>query len=309
MRRNPPSGGTGETIMNDSNFNRRDFLKASAAVSGIALAGAAVANRHPHPRPTSLQYLDRNMYRKNTDVLAHYGQGQHRVGKMQMMAIGERRFMFQQGDVIEITNPYKPVLLGRNAFLGGQVQLGYNNKLGKWILMTGRGSRATFTTPEWPHGKYDNPLLIDGNLKETGLRGVRFYDASNPEKLVLLSQWSCDQGDPTRQVQTGAGVHRSYYDGGRYAYLDAGPDNREITVIAAAASARTIRRTSRRRASRIRTSPRIRFSTRACNCSTWPIQQIRKTLATLYRRRPATSINTTAIRATPTTCSSNGIEN
>jgi hypothetical protein len=208
-----------------NNFDRRHFLKAGAAVGGIALAGTSMANRHPHPRPTSLQYLDRNMYRKNTDVLAHYGQGQHRGGKMQMMAIGERRFLFQQGDVIEVTNPLKPALLGRNAFLGGQIQLAYNNRLGKWILMTGRGSRATFSSPKWPHGKYDNPLLIEGNIKEEGLRGVRFYDASNPEKLALLSQWSCDQGDPLRKVQEGAGVHRSYYDGGRYAYLDAGPDN------------------------------------------------------------------------------------
>ena len=114
--------------MND--FKRRDFLKAGAAASGVVLAGAAVANRHPAPRPTSLQYLDCNMYRKNTEVLAHYGQGQHRGGKMQMMAIGERRFLFQQGDVIEITNPFEPVLLGRNAFIGGQLQLAYNNKLG-----------------------------------------------------------------------------------------------------------------------------------------------------------------------------------
>ena len=83
--------------MDNNKFNRRDFIKAGAAAGGIALAGAAGANRHPAPRPTSLQYLDRNMYRKNTDVLAHYGQGQHRGGKMQMMAIGERRFIFQQG--------------------------------------------------------------------------------------------------------------------------------------------------------------------------------------------------------------------
>ena len=138
-----------------------------------------MANRHPHPRPTSLQYLDRNMYRKQTDVLAHYGQGQHRGGKMQMMAIGERRFLFQQGDVIEVTNPLKPVLLGRNAFLGGQIQLGYNNKLGKWILMTGRGSRATFSTPKWPHGKYDNPLLIDGNIK---------VEQIDPENIKLIIQ-------------------------------------------------------------------------------------------------------------------------
>ena len=209
----------------DNRFTRRDFVKLGAAAGGALLAGVAGANRHPHPRPTSLSYLDRNMYRKNTDVLAVFSPGHHRGNKMQMMAVGDRRYLFQMGDVIDVSNPTKPTLVARNAFLGGQLQLAYNNKLGKWILMTGRGSRATFSTPKWPHGKYDNPLLIEANIKEAGLRGVTFYDATHPEKIVQLSQWSCDQGDPKRPLQTGGGTHRNYYDGGRYAYLDGAPDN------------------------------------------------------------------------------------
>ena len=54
---------------------------------------------------------------------------------------------------------------------------------------------------------------------------MRFYDATDPAKIVPLSEWSCDQGDPKRPIQTGSGTHRSYYDGGRYAYLDTAPDN------------------------------------------------------------------------------------
>ena len=212
----------------DDRISRRDFIKIGAAAGGAALAGTqlvetAFANRHPAPRPTSLSYLDRNMYRKNTDVLAVFSPGHHRGNKMQMMAVGERRYLFQAGDVIDVSNPVKPELVGRNAFLGSAVQLAYNNKLGKWILMTGRGSRATFSTPKWPHGKYDNPLLIEANIKEQGLRGVRFYDATDPAKLVPLSEWACDQGDPRRPQQTGSGTHRNYYDGGQYAYLDTAP--------------------------------------------------------------------------------------
>src|SRR5688572_7310821 len=90
------SSGTGD-IMKESDggarrLTRRDFIKFGAAAGGAALAATqladtARANRHPAPRPTSLTYLDRNMYRKNTDVLAVFSQGHHRGNKMQMMAV------------------------------------------------------------------------------------------------------------------------------------------------------------------------------------------------------------------------------
>jgi hypothetical protein len=208
-----------------SDNKRRDLLKFGAALGVAGAVPLAYANRHPHVRPTSLAYLDRNMYRSNTDVLAHFDPGEERGSKMQMMSIGSRRFLFNRRDVIEVTEPTKPVLVNKGAYASGQVQLAFNRKLGKWILMTGHGSMGTFSTKEWPHGKYDNPALIKRNIEQKGLRGVRFYDASDPAKLVLLSEWSCDQGDPKREVQTGSGTHRNYYDGGQYAYLDTGPDN------------------------------------------------------------------------------------
>ena len=211
-------------------FTRREFIKLGAVTGGVALGGfastgPALANRHPHVRPTSLPYLDRNMYRKDTDVLAHFEPGQERGAKMQMMAIGPRRFLFNRGDVIEVTEPLRPKMFNKRGYVGGQLQLAYNGKLGKWILMTGRGSRGTFSTDKAPNGKYDDPSLIPANINEKGLRGVRFYDASDPAKIVPLSEWSCDGGDPKREVQTGSGTHRNYYDGGRYAYLDTAPDN------------------------------------------------------------------------------------
>ncbi|HUR58644.1 MAG TPA: twin-arginine translocation signal domain-containing protein [Opitutaceae bacterium] len=211
-------------------ITRRDFVKWAAAAGGTAaaglqLGGEALANRHPKPRPTSLPYLDRNMYRKNTDVLAIVDPGEERGSKMQMMSIGPRRFLFNRRDIIEVTDPLKPVTVNKQAYASGQIQVAYNRRLSKWILMTGHGSMGTFSTPKWPHGKYDNADLIKRNLEQKGLRGVRFYDCSDPTKLVLLSEWSCDQGDPKREVQTGSGVHRCYWDGGQYAYLDTGPDN------------------------------------------------------------------------------------
>jgi hypothetical protein len=216
-------------------ITRRDAIKISAVAGGVAATGAtllgpalltpALANRHPAPRPSSLKYLDRNMYRKGADVCAIFELGRHRGNKMQMMAIGPRRFLFQAGDVIDVTDPLKPVMFNRQGYAGGQLQLAYNEKLKKWILMTGSGVAGTFSTPKWPNGKYDNPDLVKRNIEQKGLRGVRFYDATDPAKITLLSEWCCDQGDPRRPVQTGSGTHRNYYDGGQYAYLDTAPDN------------------------------------------------------------------------------------
>ena len=181
--------------MANGRYTRRDFITLGAAAGALAAAGpgliaSAWANRHPHPRPTSLKYLDRNMYRKHTDVLAHFDPGEERGAKMQMMAVGARRFLFSRGDVIEVTDPLKPTMFNKKGYVGNQVQLAYNRKLGKWILMTGAGVAGTFSTPQAPRGKYDDPSMIQQNINQKGLRGVRFYDASDPARVVPLSQWS-----------------------------------------------------------------------------------------------------------------------
>jgi hypothetical protein len=216
--------------MDKKHISRRDFIALAGTAGAAALAapdliGSALANRHPHPRPTSLKYLDRNMYRKNTNVLAHFDAGEERGAKMQMMAIGDRRYLFNRGDVIDVSEPLHPKMFNKKGYVGNQVQVAYNRKLGKWIMMTGAGVAGTFSTPKAPHGKYDEPAMIQQNINQKGLRGVRFYDVSDPAKIVPLAHWSCDQGDPKREVQTGSGTHRSYYDGGQYAYLDTAPDN------------------------------------------------------------------------------------
>jgi len=96
------------------------------------------------------------MYRKNTDVLAHFDPGEEHGGKMQMMAIGERRFLFQARRRDRSVGPAQAEAINKKGFGGSQLQLAYNNKLGKWILMTGAGVAGTFSTPQWPLGKYDN---------------------------------------------------------------------------------------------------------------------------------------------------------
>ncbi len=171
---------------------RRDFLR-TAAGAGLALASsplAALADHHGHPSPNSISYLDRRLYIRNMEILAHFGPGQSRHGKMQMMSAGDRRYIFQQGDVIDVSDVRKPTMFNKGGFEGFQVQVAYNQNLKKWILMAGAQTPITDSTPEAPMGKYDDPHLDDKRKNYQGLRGVRFYDATNPSKIVKLSEFS-----------------------------------------------------------------------------------------------------------------------
>jgi len=198
--------------------------------TGGTLARIALANNHPHPHQGSLDFLDTGTYVRNCEVHVHLDVATENGGKSQIMAIGKRRFLFNSGNVWDISDALHPELVNQDAWRGGQLQLAYNRSLRKWILMTGAAPPPTSSTPEAPDGKYGDPRLIDNSRYYAGLRGVRVYDASKPEQLNLLSLWSCDQGDPQRAVQTGGGTHRNYYDGGRYAYLDAAPDDSFINM-------------------------------------------------------------------------------
>src|ERR1700693_3303444 len=131
---------------------RREFIRGAAGAS-LLVAGsnvAAWADHHGHPTPQSLSYLDRRMYIHNMEILAHFMPGQARNGKMQMMYIGNRRYLFQQGDVIDISDIRKPQVHNKCGFQGNQVQVAYNKELKKWILMTGAQSPITDSTPEAP---------------------------------------------------------------------------------------------------------------------------------------------------------------
>src|SRR3974390_2344912 len=91
--------GTGEPPAAHTHSSRREFLRAAAG-AGLALAAGplrTLADPHGHPSPNSISYLDRRMYIRNMELLAHIP-GEHRNGKMQIMSIGDRRYIFQQGD-------------------------------------------------------------------------------------------------------------------------------------------------------------------------------------------------------------------
>jgi len=211
-------------------MRRRDFMRMGAAggclLAGTSLPKILLANQHPHPHDHSLDYLDRNTYVHNMQVHGHLFPGTVRNDEIEMMAIGKRRFLFQQACIIDVTDPLHPELVSENSYIGdGDIQLAYNRGLGKWILITSADVPSTSSHPGAINGKYDDPSLIDRCINLPGLRGVRIYDATNPEDVRLLSKWSCDQLDPDRELQTGSGTAHNFYSGGRYAYLDAAFDN------------------------------------------------------------------------------------
>lgn len=211
---------------NDRLNNRREFLKASSTLlGGVAFSQHAFANRHPHPNPGSYGQLDRKMYVHNMEVHGHFLPGEERGSKAQLMARGRRRFIFQGSDVIDVTEPLKPTVINRGGYIGGTANLAYNHELKKWVHLVRASAPNTGTNGDAPLGKYAYPEKISHAVNHPGLRGVRLYDATDPERLDLLSEWSCDQGDPSREIQTGGGTHRNFYSGGRYAYLDTAPDN------------------------------------------------------------------------------------
>jgi hypothetical protein len=204
---------------NNPQPTRREFLQ-TAAGAALALAGSALpvrANNHPHPSPQSLTYLDRRMYLHNMELIAHILPGQNRGAKMQMMSAGSRRYLVQDGCFIDVSNLRKPFIYHHGGWKNYQAQVAWNQKLRKWILITSAAAPITGSTPTAPHGKYDDPKLLDNWRNYKGLRGIRVYDISEPTRMALLAEFSTGA--------TGSGTHRNYYDGGRYAYLDTAPDD------------------------------------------------------------------------------------
>ena len=192
-------------------------------IAGVMFSSAALAQPAPaKPQPQ----LEQKSYIKGLKLLGTHFAGSDRTGKMQMMELNGRRYMIQAhqvvvdpakaadggehgyenvGAIYDITDPLKPIVVADNIWKGTiQIQVAYSESARKWLLVTG---------------------YMQLGVDREGLRGIEIYDLSNPAQPRMLSRWSVDGGDPSRKVQTGLGTHRLYYDGGRYLYIPAAPDN------------------------------------------------------------------------------------
>lgn len=166
--------------------------------------------------PGTMTELDRNQYSDNMSLLAHHFPGDNRPGKLQMMAIGDRRYLFQfvfpgenwdwvfaRGEILDVTDPLHPVVVNDFGFRGYSINLAWHAPSSRWILMEVQG---TFGDPyDWAPGP----------------RGFRLLDVTDPTEVTVISSFSTDGGDPSRIWQGGSGTHRDYWDGGRYAYVGA----------------------------------------------------------------------------------------
>ncbi len=186
------------------------YRASGLAIFVMGCTGATGVSAHPTYETSVLGHyrlvdeLDRNQYADNVTLLKQHFAGENRGAKLQMMNIGDRRYLFQQGQVLDVTDPMNVTVVSDGQYIGRQVQAAYSQSAGKWILMT--SAQVTGA---------GNP----------GLRGVRIYDVSNPANIVHLTDYSTDRRDPRRAVQSGSGTHRNYWDGGRYAYLDSQMDD------------------------------------------------------------------------------------
>jgi hypothetical protein len=189
-------------------------IAAHAQVTGIMPGGGKVPFRLPLG---ALPYLDRKQYIHNMEMHAHLAGASISSGEplMVMWAKGRQRLLPGSRGFVDISEGKNPVIIETGSTRPGGAVV-YNTKLKKWIMMTSAGRPLTAANPEHPYGQYDKALREE-ILNYKGLRGIRTYDVTDPRKPVLLQEFSTGE--------RGGGTHHNFYDGGKYAYLDAGWDD------------------------------------------------------------------------------------
>ncbi len=202
--------------------NRRQVLTGAAGAAVAGLAGGAHGQYSgimegglgvPFRLPAgALNYLDRNEYIHNMEIISYIEGPQIWAGEplMTMWARGEQRLISASEGWLDVTDPRNPqytdVGLGRGT-------VAYQESTGKWLLMRPHGQPLSGAGPEFPHGRYHEERYRQA-VSYDGLRGTSTYDVTDPSDPVLLNEFSTGP--------TGSGTHHNYYDGGRYAYVDAG---------------------------------------------------------------------------------------
>ena len=206
-------------------INRREILAGAAGIavagltspmgaraqfSGIMEGGLGVPFRLPLG---ALNYLDRNEYIHNMEIISYIEGPQLRSGEplMAMWARGAQRMIMAGRGWLDVTNPRNPEYIDLGMGMNGTVS--FQESTGKWIFMRTHGQPLSGAEPGFPHGRYHEEKFRQ-SVSYTGLRGISTYDITDPSDPKLLNEFSTGK--------TGSGSHHNFYDGGRYAYLDAG---------------------------------------------------------------------------------------
>jgi hypothetical protein len=186
------------------------IMTARAQYTGIMEGGGGVPFRLPKG---SLNYLDRNQYIHNMEIISFTEGETLSSGEplMTMWASGAQRLLPTGNGWLDVSDPGKPGIMDLGMRMRGTVSFQESTK--KWIFMETMGEPLTGAGPGHPHGRWHEEIRRTAE-SYTGLRGVRTYDVSDPAKPKVLGEFSTGP--------TGSGTHDNYFDGGRYAYLDAG---------------------------------------------------------------------------------------
>ncbi len=204
-------------------ISRREVLKGTA---GAALAGLSVSATAqysglmegglglPFRLPMgALNYLDRNQYLHNMEIISYTEGPQISSGEplMTMWARGDRRLLPTNIGWLDLSNPRDPEIIDLGMNIRGTVS--FQESTGKWLFMSRHGQPLSGASPQYPHGRYHEENYRQA-VGYDGLRGIRTYDVTDPTSPDLMNEFSTGE--------TGSGTHHNFYDGGRYAYLDAG---------------------------------------------------------------------------------------
>lgn len=191
-------------------------MNAIAQVEGVMPGGGTIPFRLPMG---ALDYLDPGQYIYDMAIHAHISGHTVDGGEplMAMWARGAQRMLPVRGKGwMDISDATKPAFVSTGSIEMGKSCIAYNTKLRKWIALESVSPPIPRHTPQYPHGKYHWEWR-DEKSKYSGLRGIRSWDVTDPAKPVLLQEFSTGQ--------TGSGTHTNFYDGGQYAFLDAGWDD------------------------------------------------------------------------------------
>jgi len=225
---NNSEAGATETPADDvkpATVSRRKVLAGGASAAFVGLAGSMGARAQysgimeeglgvPFRLPMgALNYLDRNQYIHNMEIISYTEGGPISSGEplMTMWARGSRRMIASEQGWLDVSDPRKPEIIDLGMRMRGTVS--FQESTGKWIFMRTHGEPLTGAEPGYPYGHWHEEVYRK-SVSYTGLRGVSTYDVTRPDKPQLLGEFSTGK--------TGSGTHHNFYDGGRYAYLDAG---------------------------------------------------------------------------------------
>lgn len=185
-------------------------MSVQAQYSGIMEGGLGVPFRLPLG---ALNYLDRNEYIHNMEIISYTEGRSISSGEplMAMWAQGDQRLLPSGTGWLDLSNPRDPEWIDAGVRIQGAIA--YHEATNRWIMMRSHGQPLSGAGPEFPHGRWHEERRRQAESYR-GLRGISTWDITDPTTPKLLNEFSTGT--------TGSGTHHNYYDGGGYAYLDAG---------------------------------------------------------------------------------------